>query len=74
MLRYTWQTFPAILIEPSPASQAQDLHRPPTPSPLRVAAVVAYPGWPMGVPLHFSEDQISGLEIVWHPLIPLCSS
>lgn len=40
-----------------------------SPPPLRLLltlTILAYPGWPVGVPLHFSEDQVSGLEVVWH--------
>lgn len=51
-------------------------HHPP---PLRLLLMLmlmllhAYPGWPVGVPLHFSEDQVSGLEVVWHCPVPLFS-
>ncbi len=45
-----------------------------SPPPLRLLlTLLAYPGWPVGVPLHFSEDQVSGLEVVWHCAAPRCS-
>lgn len=45
-----------------------------SPPPLRLLlTLLAYPGWPVGVPLHFSEDQVSGLEVVWHCVAPQCS-
>lgn len=38
-----------------------------SPPPLRLLlTLLAYPGWPVGVPLHFSEDQVPGLEVVRH--------
>lgn len=47
-----------------------------SPPPLRLLltlTLLAYPSWPVGVPLHFSENQVSGLEVVWHCPAPLCS-
>lgn len=47
-----------------------------SPPPLRLLltlTLLAYPGWPVGVPLHFSENQVSRLEVVWHCPAPLCS-
>lgn len=35
--------------------------------------ILAYPGWPVGVPLHFSEDQVPGLKVVWHCPATQCS-
>lgn len=45
-----------------------------SPPPLRLLlTLLAYPGWPVGVPLHFGEDQVSGLEVVRHSPAPQCS-
>lgn len=43
---------------------------PPTSPSLSPHARLAYPGRPVGIPLHFGEHQVSRLEIVWHCVFP----